>query len=90
MLTLSGPNPYEIEIGDPYVEFGATAADNYDGDLTAAISTDSSAVDTSLPGLYVVEYRVTDGAGNIVAGAEHPIVAQARRQVSHEVLDQVQ
>ena len=43
---------------------GATATDNYDGDLTASIVIDASAVNTAVVGSYVVTYDVTDSEGN--------------------------
>ena len=33
VITLIGANPQTIEAGSPYVELGATATDNYDGDI---------------------------------------------------------
>ncbi len=63
-ITLAGPNPQIVEAGDAYPEQGATAADNYDGDLSAAIVIDASAVNTSLLGDYTVTYDVSDGSGN--------------------------
>jgi hypothetical protein len=63
-ITLTGNNPQVIEAGTQYVELGATATDNRDGDLSNAIVIDASQVDTSVPGTYVVSYRVSDAAGN--------------------------
>ncbi|NOY45314.1 MAG: HYR domain-containing protein, partial [Deltaproteobacteria bacterium] len=37
VLTLLGANPMELTVGQAYVEPGATATDNVDGDLTGAI-----------------------------------------------------
>jgi len=64
VITLVGPNPQSIDIRQPYVELGGRATDNVDGDLTSSIGIDSSTVDTSTPGAYVVTYDVTDAAGN--------------------------
>ncbi|MDJ0665517.1 MAG: DUF5011 domain-containing protein [Acidimicrobiia bacterium] len=64
VITLLGANPQTIEVGDPYVELGATAFDAGDGDLTASIVIDASAVDTSTVGSYLVTYDVSDSAGN--------------------------
>lgn len=63
-ITLLGDNPQEIFLGESYVEQGATAQDNYDGDITDSISIDSSDVDTSDVGVYQVTYSVTDSSGN--------------------------
>ena len=43
---------------------GATATDNVDGDITADIVIDDSAVDTSTLGTYRVTFNVSDAAGN--------------------------
>ncbi len=64
VITLKGPNPVNIEIGYSYTEYGATALDNVDGDLTDSIAIDNSSVDTSKVGNYSVYYRVSDAAGN--------------------------
>ena len=64
VIALTGANPQTIEVGSPYVELGATATDNYDGDLTGSIVIDASAVNTSVVGSYPVTYNVTDANGN--------------------------
>jgi len=64
VITLVGDNPQIIEVGDAYVEQGATASDNYDGNMTANISIDNSAVDTNTVGSYDVLYEVQDSFGN--------------------------
>ena len=52
-----------IEVGNAYVDAGATAEDAVDGDISAAITTDSS-VDVDTVGTYTVTYNVSDAAGN--------------------------
>ncbi len=64
VISLVGSNPQTIEVGSAYTELGATASDNYDGDLTGSIVIDASAVDTATVGLYWVTYDVTDSNGN--------------------------
>ena len=64
VVTLIGANPQTIEVGSPYTELGATASDNYDGDITGSIVIDASAVDTSVVGSYSVTYDVADSNGN--------------------------
>ena len=51
------------EAGTDYTDAGASAADVFEGDLTAKLTTDNP-VDTSKPGDYVVTYRVSDSSGN--------------------------
>ncbi len=51
---------------DKKVDFleNVTASDEIDGDLTEAISVDSSAVKYGVPGTYVIKYIVSDQSGN--------------------------
>lgn len=64
VITLTGANPQVIEVGTAYLELGATALDNYDGDVSGDIEIDDSDVDTDTVGSYVVTYDVTDANGN--------------------------
>ena len=49
-------------VGDTYEEFGATATDNYDEEVT--VNVDNSKVDTTKEGTYEVTYTATDSDGN--------------------------
>jgi hypothetical protein len=53
-------------IGDPAPDYasGVTATDNVDGNLTASIVINASAVNLTTAGTYTVTYTVTDAAGN--------------------------
>jgi parallel beta-helix repeat protein len=64
VITLSGANPQTIIFGHAYTELGATALDNVDGDISANIVIDASAVNTNVTGQYIVRYISTDIAGN--------------------------
>ena len=64
VITLVGANPQVIEVFSGYVELGATALDNYDGDITGSIIINSGAVNTSVVGSYSVTYDVDDSQGN--------------------------
>ncbi len=65
LITPLGVNPLSWNLGQtPYVDPGATAQDNVDGNLTSSIITDTSDVDTNTLGTYTVDYSVTDTAGN--------------------------
>ena len=63
MITLVGDAEITVEVGTTYTDLGATASDNYDGDITADIN-NSKPVDTSVIGTYTVTYNVTDSSGN--------------------------
>ena len=65
VITLLGESPLTIPTSsDPYVDPGATAEDNADGDVSASISIDSSAVDTTMEGEYDVIISASDSSGN--------------------------
>ena len=75
VITLSGQRELFVSLGGTLKDPGATAQDDADGDLTAAIRR-AGTVDTSVPGVYTLTYTVSDKAGN---------TASATRQVSvHE------
>ena len=63
MITLLGEAVVEVEQDTAYVDAGATALDDIDGDLTLSIVVDNP-TDTSTPGTYIVTYTVSDAAGN--------------------------
>ena len=66
VITLLGNETESLTIGDTYIDAGATASDNIDGDLTDNIVVVSD-VDTSVAGSYTVTYNVSDSAGNPAA-----------------------
>lgn len=63
VITLTGPNPHVIDYGVSWVDPGYTATDNVDGDLTASVSV-SGSVDQNTAGSYIINYSVSDAAGN--------------------------
>lgn len=63
VITLQGDSEITVYKGSHYIEQGATAIDNDDGDLSQQI-TISSNVDTMKAGSYTVTYQVADAAGN--------------------------
>jgi len=62
VITLIGGD-INITQGDPYVDPGATAYDDVDGNITDRIAVHSD-VNTSRVGNYTVTYDVNDSAGN--------------------------
>ena len=63
LITLLGDAAVTIEVGDTYTDAGATASDNYDGDITLSIE-QVSTVDTAIVDTYTVTYNVSDANGN--------------------------
>ena len=63
VITLLGQATVTIEVGSTYSDAGATANDNYDGNITSSIVI-SGTVDTCLVGEVYITYNVTDSNGN--------------------------
>ena len=76
LITLTGANPQTIEINTLYLEQGATASDDVDGDISGNIIIDASSVDASSLGSYQVTYDVTDAAGNPAVQIVREIIIQ--------------
>lgn len=64
IISLIGENPQTIAFGESYSELGATAFDNYDGDISGDIIIDTGAINSGAVGSYQVSYEVSDAAGN--------------------------
>ncbi len=64
IIVLVGSDIVEVVSGTTYIDPGATATDEVDGDLSAHIVVNTSAVNTALAGSYTVTYNVSDSAGN--------------------------
>jgi LPXTG-motif cell wall-anchored protein len=77
VITLIGDNPLYLNVGDEFVDPGATATDDVDGDLTEQIVVTGS-VDTSKPGEYILTYTVSDSAGNEATETRTVIVREAQ------------
>ncbi|EDP95883.1 immunoglobulin-like domain-containing protein [Kordia algicida OT-1] len=75
IITLNGNAIINLNIGDSYIEQGATATDNIDGDITQNISI-SGTVDTSTVGTYLIRYNVTDAAGNAAAEVTRTVIVE--------------
>ena len=67
VITLVGANPLLIEFGTTYIDPGATATDDVDGDLTGFIVVGGDTVNPSVLGSYIITYDVSDSAGNAAA-----------------------
>ena len=63
-IKLKGRGKVMIVVGNEYTDLGATATDNYDGDLTDKITVDKENLDINTVGEYKVIYKVADSSGN--------------------------
>ncbi len=64
VITLIGEANINITQNDTYIDLGATALDDVDGDITSNIVAVNN-VDTTTLGTYTITYRVSDATGNI-------------------------
>ncbi len=62
-LRLNGANPQTVALGSSFINQGATANDDVDGNLSSSI-TERNNVDTSIAGCYQQNYEVSDSSGN--------------------------
>ena len=62
-VSVTGDNPYMLELGATWTDPGAIAKDEEDGEITSKITV-SGDVNVDKVGEYVVTYKVTDKAGN--------------------------
>jgi|GEM_PF-111301 len=95
VTTLNGDQSVEVMLDDPYIDPGATAVDNLDGDLSNKIVVEGM-VDTSIVGTYTLTYKVSDSNGNaavpvtrtvIVIGPEYVVKNIVFRDGNGNVLD---
>jgi len=63
VLTLHGDEQMVLEYGEPYIELGATAIDNKDGDISTSIQIIGE-VESEVSGIHPIIYSIHDRAGN--------------------------
>ena len=63
VITLAGDSQVNLEVGSTYTDAGATASDNYDGDISSQIVVVNN-VDVNTLGSYTVTYSVSDSSSN--------------------------
>ena len=76
VITLNGSNSITVEKDSTYVDAGATATDNVDGDISSQIES-TSTVNTALTGSYEVTYNVIDNAGNAASATRNVVVTES-------------
>ncbi|MDG1373838.1 MAG: DUF5011 domain-containing protein, partial [Flavobacteriaceae bacterium] len=75
VITLTGGD-VTITVGDNYIDDGATASDDEQGDITSDINIFTS-VDSSVAGEYNVTYNVSDGALNAATEVVRTVTVEA-------------
>ena len=79
IITLTGDSEITLELGSEYIEAGASAIDNVDGDLTNGILITGS-VDSNTAGTYTISYDVSDSSGNAANTVSRTIVVNAESE----------
>lgn len=64
VITMLGDGQIHLTVGEGYLESGAQAYDDRDGDLTNILEIGGDFVNIQQAGMYYVTYKVTDRAGN--------------------------
>ena len=73
VITILGEADVSINQYTPYIDAGATATDEVDGDLTSSIVT-TGVVNTSIEGNYIITYTVSDTSGNTATATRQVVV----------------
>jgi N-acetylneuraminic acid mutarotase len=85
VIAMLGNSPIEVEFASTYVDQGATASDNVDGDLTGSIATVNN-VDTSILGAHTVTYNVSDAATNPAVQATRTVTVEDTTEPVIEII----
>jgi hypothetical protein len=65
IIVLKGDSIVNHEINTTYIDSGATASDNSDGDITNNIIVEGDIINTSIVGSYTVTYNIVDYNNNV-------------------------
>ena len=76
VITLEGETTVTLEVGTSYTDAGATASDNYDGDITDTIVIVNN-VDSAVVGTYAVTYNVSDANGNAAEEVTRTVIIES-------------
>ena len=83
VISLIGDSTITISQGDTYDEEGATADDNFDGDISADIVVTGNQINYPDAGTHIIRYNVSDAAGNQAAQVTRTIIIFTRVFISH-------
>lgn len=75
IISIIGDNPLTLPFGSDFIDPGATAIDDIDGNLTVIAT---GIVDNNTIGNYTIEYSASDAAGNNASGSRTVNVVPAR------------
>ncbi|WP_158587196.1 immunoglobulin-like domain-containing protein [Motilimonas pumila] len=84
-INLIGERHITVKAGADYMDPGAIAIDNYDGDISASIEVTNN-VNTAAAGNYDITYKVEDSQGNFTYQTRNVVVIEP--VYSYKMLDQ--
>ena len=79
IVTLNGAAVVSVGLREVFVDPGATAFDQVEGDVTFRVAR-TGFVDAGRPGVYTLSYSATDSAGNVSIERDWPIAGRADRE----------
>jgi hypothetical protein len=88
VITLLGDATVTIEVGNDYTDAGATASDNYDGDITDDIVV-VNPVDSDVVGTYTITYNVSDAAGNTAVEAIREVIVENSLTIGDDLVKSI-
>jgi hypothetical protein len=77
VITLNGAATINLNIGQEFIDPGATALDNVSGDISSDIVIGGDNVNTSVAGTYVITYNVSDEVGNAAIEVTRTVIVTA-------------
>lgn len=75
VISLVGASTINLQVGDAYVEQGATAEDTCDNSVSVTVGGDT--VDVNTPGTYVIEYNAEDDSTNAATTVTREVIVTA-------------
>ena len=84
VITLTGDTEVTVEFGEVYVDAGATALDNVDGDVSVIVDGE---MNTSTIGSYQLTYTATDSSGNSSSVTRAVTVIEKLTTIAGKVID---
>jgi len=89
VITILGQTSINITVGETYVDEGATATDEEEGDLSDSIAVNST-VDTTRVGNYTVTYDVTDSLNTAATQVVRQVIVENIEQDPNAILISIQ
>jgi hypothetical protein len=84
VISLTGDTEVTVELGEVYVDAGATAIDNADGDISVIVDGE---VNTSTIGSYQLTYTATDSSGNSSSVTRAVTIIEKLTTIAGKVID---